>query len=94
MVNRRMFVAGLTIALAFLLGAFLHSSYPYHSSERELGFGIQSAAISLNLLWWVAVAFILLFRWRSTTTAIRVLFALNCVVVFAAVQDVLRALSQ
>jgi len=89
-----MLAAGTSIALAFLIGAFLHSSYPFHSSERELGFGIQSAAIGLNLLWWVAVAFILLFRWKSTTAAIRVLFALSFVIVFATLQDVLRAFVQ
>jgi hypothetical protein len=94
MVNRRMLVAGVAIALAFVVGAFLHISYPFHSPERELGFGIQSAAIGLTLLWWAVAACLLISRWKSTSTGIRVLFALNCVIVFAALKEVADAFMQ
>ena len=94
MVNRRMFVAGVTIALAYVVGAFLHISYPFHSPGRELGFGIQSAAISLTLLWWGIACYFLMFRWKTISPGFRTLFVLDFVVVFAALKEVVDAFVQ
>ncbi len=94
MVNRRMLVAGVTIAIAYIVGAFLHVSYPLHSSERELGFGIQSAAIGLTLLWWGIACLLLMFRWKATSPGFRTLFVLDFVVVFAALKEVVDAFVQ
>ncbi len=88
--EKRLFIGGLTVLLAFIGSWLVLWKAHYHTAVREGAIAASDAACFLVLLWVLIAGVFALRRWRATSVKFRITLALNAAVVVLLLADFLR----
>jgi hypothetical protein len=88
--QRYLVVAGVTVLVAFIAATQILSRSPFDSGTRGGARGAVTAAGFLEIIWVILAATVATTRWRSTTTPLRVILALNSIIALLLVVEFFR----
>ena len=88
--EKRLFVSGVTILVAFVATWLVLQNAHYHTAVREVAMSASNVASFMVLVWVVAAGVFAVLRWRTTSLAFRLTLGANLGVTTLLVADFLR----
>jgi hypothetical protein len=82
-------IAGITITAAFVCSAIVFANSHYDTSQREGAWSVMAASSWLEIVWLIPGIVLATMRWKATTLAFRLVFALNAAIAILLLADFL-----